>query len=249
MAGLELVAHQDQRLSAFFKSCAKAAWAEPLWLAVVNYFLESGFARISYLHLPPLGAPDEGKVRVSAHGFPEAWILQYIREKLYREDPLLATANSTEIPFHWQDIWDLRTLTETEKAFMARLAAAGLDDGIAVPVFGPNGRNGYFGLGYDGPRPDAPSMYRCQAVGQTAHLRYCHLRRNQLPAIQPLSEREVELLHWVVRGKSNGVIADIMDISPHTVDAYLRRVFLKLGTSNRISAAIQALGSGLIRGY
>ncbi|MEO1312335.1 MAG: LuxR family transcriptional regulator, partial [Pseudomonadota bacterium] len=180
---------------------------------------------------------------------PEAWVKTYITDKLYRDDPVVAAAGATETPFRWSEIREIRALSEQEDAFLTRMEEAELGDGLAVPVFGPNGRNGYFGLGARDSHLDAPATFKYQAVCQTAHLRYCRLQREQLPEPPALSERETELLRWVVRGKSNGVIADIMDISPHTVDAYLRRVFLKLGTSNRICAAVQALGHGLVRGY
>ncbi|MEM8871327.1 MAG: LuxR family transcriptional regulator [Pseudomonadota bacterium] len=239
----------DPALESFFSASVGAAWAEQLWHAAVEYFLASGFKQVSYHHLPPLGSADEGRVRVAAHGFPEEWVKCYIAEKLYRDDPIVAAAGATETPFRWSNIRTLRTLSDKEEAFMARADFQTLGDGLAIPVFGPNSRNGYFGLGFGRSTVDAPDMFKYQAVCQTAHLRYCRLQREQLPEPPSLSEREAELLRWVVRGKSNGVIADIMDISPHTVDAYLRRVFLKLGTSNRISAAVQALGNGLVRGY
>ena len=92
-------------------------------------------------------------------------------------------------------------------------------------------------------------LVRYQAACQAAHLRYCRIVRTQMQSLPVLSTRERELLGWVARGKSNSVIAEIMNISPHTVDAYLRRVFYKLGTTDRISAVVKALGSGLIRGY
>ena len=50
----------------------------------------------------------------------------------------------------------------------------------------------------------------------------------------------------LVQGKSNLEIAGQMDISRHTVDAYLRRVFLKIGVSDRTSAAIAAISNDLI---
>jgi DNA-binding CsgD family transcriptional regulator len=50
----------------------------------------------------------------------------------------------------------------------------------------------------------------------------------------------------VARGKTNGSIGDILGISAHTVDAHLRRIYLKLGVADRISAALKGLGFGLI---
>ncbi len=65
----------------------------------------------------------------------------------------------------------------------------------------------------------------------------------ELPA---LSRREVEVLGWVARGKSNGLIGEILGISSATVDAHLRRIYLKLGVFDRISAAVRGIGTGLI---
>ena len=54
------------------------------------------------------------------------------------------------------------------------------------------------------------------------------------------------MLTWVARGKTNASIGDILGISAHTVDAHLRRIYLKLGVADRISAALAGLGFGLI---
>jgi LuxR family transcriptional regulator/LuxR family quorum-sensing system transcriptional regulator CciR len=65
-------------------------------------------------------------------------------------------------------------------------------------------------------------------------------------AAPALSAREREVLRWVALGKSNGDIAEILGISPHTVDTLVRRLFQKLGVSNRVSAALRAVGAGLV---
>jgi len=89
-------------------------------------------------------------------------------------------------------------------------------------------------------------MARLRWAGQAMHLRYCALLQPQLGTLPRLSSREAEVLTWVARGKSNASIADILGISAHTVDAHLRRIFLKLGVVDRMSAALRGLGFGLI---
>ena len=42
------------------------------------------------------------------------------------------------------------------------------------------------------------------------------------------------------------VIGDILGISGNTVDAHLRRIYLKLGVFYRLSAAVRGIGVGLI---
>ncbi|HSW19828.1 MAG TPA: response regulator transcription factor [Ramlibacter sp.] len=57
-----------------------------------------------------------------------------------------------------------------------------------------------------------------------------------------LTAREAEVLYWVVKGKINRDIADIVGASPATVKKHLERVFAKLGVETRTSAAAMALG-------
>jgi DNA-binding CsgD family transcriptional regulator len=61
-----------------------------------------------------------------------------------------------------------------------------------------------------------------------------------------LTRREIEILTWIARGKSNVDIAQILGISPHTVDTYCRRVMSKLDTSSRTTAAVRASQHGLL---
>lgn len=51
-----------------------------------------------------------------------------------------------------------------------------------------------------------------------------------------LSPREAEILDWVAAGKSNDDIACILKISLNTVKTHLKRIFMKLGVENRMTA-------------
>jgi len=55
-----------------------------------------------------------------------------------------------------------------------------------------------------------------------------------------LTPRELEVLELISFGKSNPEIAIILDISTNTVTGYVSRIFLKLGVSDRVSAAMRA---------
>ena len=57
----------------------------------------------------------------------------------------------------------------------------------------------------------------------------------------PLTQRESEVLLWIARGKSNRDIADILTLSPRTVNKHLEQIFSKLGVENRTSAAALAV--------
>lgn len=55
-----------------------------------------------------------------------------------------------------------------------------------------------------------------------------------------LTGREAEVLYWVIRGKTNRDIGDILGTSPRTVHKHLEHVFEKLGVETRTAAASMA---------
>ena len=66
-----------------------------------------------------------------------------------------------------------------------------------------------------------------------------------------LTAREAEVLYWVVKGKTNRDIGDILGSSPATVKKHLERVYVKLGVETRTAAAglatnrLRALNPGM----
>ena len=56
-----------------------------------------------------------------------------------------------------------------------------------------------------------------------------------------LTAREAEVLYWVVKGKTNRDIGDILGASPATVKKHLERVYAKLGVETRTAAAGMAM--------
>jgi DNA-binding CsgD family transcriptional regulator len=59
----------------------------------------------------------------------------------------------------------------------------------------------------------------------------------------PLTQRQVEVLSWVARGKTNAEIAKILHLKTGTIGKYLERIFPKLGVENRTAAASFVLGT------
>lgn len=65
----------------------------------------------------------------------------------------------------------------------------------------------------------------------------------QLRNALALTERESEVLYWVANGKSNRETAQILSMSPRTVNKHLETIFHKLEVDNRTAAAGIALRS------
>ena len=62
-----------------------------------------------------------------------------------------------------------------------------------------------------------------------------------LTALFKLTQRESEVLNWVIKGKTNRDIGEILGTSPRTVNKHLEHVFVKLGVETRTAAASLAM--------
>lgn len=63
-----------------------------------------------------------------------------------------------------------------------------------------------------------------------------------------LTTREVEILNWVERGKSNSEIAQILSISPLTVKNHVQKILRKLDVQNRAQAVAKGINLNITRG-
>jgi CheY-like chemotaxis protein/DNA-binding CsgD family transcriptional regulator len=57
-----------------------------------------------------------------------------------------------------------------------------------------------------------------------------------------LTPRELDVLNWLTMGKTNRDIAEILGMSPRTVNKHLEHIFVKLGVETRAAAAALVLG-------
>ena len=61
----------------------------------------------------------------------------------------------------------------------------------------------------------------------------------------PLTEREAQILHWIVRGRTNREIGTQLGGTSATIRNRLTRIYWKLGVTTRTQAAVRAVGLGL----
>ncbi|MEM7129612.1 MAG: LuxR C-terminal-related transcriptional regulator [Chloroflexota bacterium] len=73
-----------------------------------------------------------------------------------------------------------------------------------------------------------------------------HLKEAPHPQIQPLSQRELEILDLVAAGRSNQAIADELVVTVNTIKTHLRRIYDKLNVSSRTQAVAQARAFSLL---
>ncbi len=67
-------------------------------------------------------------------------------------------------------------------------------------------------------------------------------------AVEPLTERELEVVRLLATGASNKEIAGALSVSPNTVKVHLRNVFIKLDADSRTGVTMTAVRNGWVSG-
>jgi DNA-binding NarL/FixJ family response regulator len=74
-----------------------------------------------------------------------------------------------------------------------------------------------------------------------------HVQTPPAQPVEPLTDREEEVLVTVARGRTNAEIADELHISLSTVKTHLARLMDKLGARNRVEIAMWAYETGRMK--
>ena len=68
-------------------------------------------------------------------------------------------------------------------------------------------------------------------------------RKHELRKDFGLTSREAEVLSWLSKGKTNRDIAQILGLSPRTIDKHLEQIYAKPGVENRTATAAIAVNA------
>ncbi len=95
----------------------------------------------------------------------------------------------------------------------------------------------------------AGKIYLAPEVATCFFRRFQDLASQSLPLVKSLhlTEREQDVLYWLVQGEPNTQIARHLFVTVATVKAHLTSIFDKLGVSSRTQAIVKALRLGLIK--
>jgi len=214
-----------------------------------NCFSDLDIDTVCYQCLPPQGAlANDPLFQILGIGYTQSAIDKYKENEDYRINPFLKKPLLLARPLQWSEILASPDLNLREKDFTQRSQKIMKGAGVSIPVFGPLRYDGVISIGFGDHKINLSSfdILELQMACQQAHLRFCTVLDEKKPIPIALTNRESEIMRWVMCGKSNTVIADIVGISPHTVNSYMRRIYLKLDVSDRVSAAFRALALGLI---
>lgn len=196
----------------------------------------------SYHHFPAVGSASfKNLSQYYSFNMPQNVLNYYDKNIEQRDDPGIISAFQRG-QFVWlSDMPSQPYIIERNHVSASKRAYDAVGEGLSIPLYGPKNRKGYLFVAFEGVTKSCEKVfpYKVQALAQIIHIRYC-LLIEKIQIHVKLTPREAEVLELISFGKSNIEIGLILKISPNTVAVYVKRLFLKLNVSDRVSAAMRA---------
>jgi transcriptional regulator EpsA len=145
---------------------------------------------------------------------------------------------------------------ETERV-LNEMRELDLSNGLADGFAGPDGQPCSFFAFFKMPAPPCSHMaYVLKIWLPYLYAAWLRVASGEAALAEPhagrirgvLTAREVEILNWVGKGKTNGHIARILGIGETTVATHLERIFRKLGVRSRAQAVARGMTLNLEQG-
>lgn len=196
--------------------------------ALRDFAASIGFERFAYLQ-------KEGMRVRTLSSYPEPWKKIYLERHLVRIDPVVREARLRREPFTWSaDQWK-STDDREMRDFRNEAISHGIRSGITVAVEGSFASTLMLTLA--SPRREIAttfSQHGAKAIQALLSVHYRSLVRSTRVDVGPrqtLSPKELLCVEWAARGRNGPQIADILGMSPRTVQDHLDKARRKAAAS------------------
>jgi DNA-binding CsgD family transcriptional regulator len=190
--------------------------------------------------------PEGRKWEFFFNTWPVEWLREYQQNDYVRHDLIPTVARISVQPFTWYEASAAREPTAKQVEHYEWATGLGVVDAFAVPIHYPGGDFGLCVCIADHRIESRSERNALQIASLFAHQRCRELGGHSEASTAPtlLTPREFECLRWVLKGKSDTDIGEILGISHTTAHFHIERAKKKLGVKTRTQAAatIVALG-------
>jgi LuxR family quorum-sensing system transcriptional regulator CciR len=237
--------HSVALLQDFVERAALATSMAELRSLVDDVCSELGFDFFALVHHIRFGRPTSNNVRLT--NYPVEWIAM-LRQRDRVADPILRAAERSSSGFRWHKLETLCRLTKGELAILKQSARHGIGEGFTVPNHVPGEAFGscHFAVRRGKSFPEH-NIYAAQAIGAFAFEAARRLIQERPEASEkylapaPLTDRQRECLIFAARGKSDSVIAQLLEIRPKTVNEHIEAAKRRYCVATRSQLMIRAL--------
>jgi LuxR family quorum-sensing transcriptional regulator LasR len=182
--------------------------------------------------------------------YPTRWRERYDAERYAYVDPVVSHCMGSVLPLIWQaDLFR----SPAQRDFYEEACSFGIRAGVSFPVHGPNGEFGVLSFVADLAPDDKfvkevsgilPDLALIRDYAFASGVRFCPSVPNE--AVPRLTPRELEVLNWVMVGKSSWEISKITGCSEATVNFHMGNIRQKFNVNTRQQAVVRAISLGLI---
>jgi LuxR family transcriptional regulator len=227
---------------------------ETLTKEVLRLLASFGFKYFCVFHQPkPIENAEE--LIIDAN-WPAEWVARYVEKKYIIVDPTIRYLLRANRSFAWNDAVEAYKTNphyQRMKKMMADGKANGLASGYIFPVFSRTGLIGATTIGGPDEIELSPAEIAIlETAFRNAYFKYLGLmgeayadRVNEGMEIT-MTHREIQALSNLAEGRTSPEIANVLDVSPNTVDWYVTGLQGKLKARNRNHAVALAFRMGLI---
>ena len=233
------------QLMTLLKSDSESSWQAALFTLARS----QGFDQVLY---GAVGSKHAKLEKAFLHSnYSGEWRARYDAEKLHYVDPTVAHCLSSSLPI----VWEPDTFkSPAQQALYEEARGHGIRTGITFPIHGPSGEFGVVSFASDA-RPGGelddslgslmPSLSLIRDYAFESSLRFIHAR-GSAEAAPRLTKRELEVLQWVMIGKSSWEISKITACSEATVNFHIGNIRQKFNVNTRQQALVKAISMGIL---
>ncbi len=236
-------------IEAFIEDTNRATTTDEVYKLFLKALNNLGYDRTVYTYMTD--QPDLNKE--AEHGivtnYPDEWMDRYFSLDYIKNDPTFKRALVYNGPFSWESLSKIREFTNIEKQIMDEASEINLYSGVGVSIHGHFGNLSGLGIAssYQKTEPDLNTLRKLNALSRQFHLAFSDHNQDSKEEQQiTLSAREREILLWAAEGKSDPVIAELLEIKHSTVRYHIQNIFKKLGVNERTMAVVKAIKMRLI---
>jgi LuxR family quorum-sensing system transcriptional regulator CciR len=182
------------------------------------------------------------------HNYPEGWQDWFDSQRLGVSDPIHRASHVTAYGFRWTAVQRLIRLSKRDRHILSEAYAHGIGDGFTVPGNVPGETLGScsFACRSGDIMPERYIPF-AQLAGQLLFETGRRLAVQRPLSSKPaLTDRQIECIVWVGRGKTDWEIARILGVSHTTVIEHLRNARERYDASTRSMLTVRALYDGAV---
>ncbi len=233
------------QLKNLIDSSSEAAWSEVLF----DVARSLGFDQVLYGAVASKHASMETSFLHS--NYAHDWRAQYDSRKLYYVDPTVLHCLNSVVPIVWER--EIFTASNQDELY-EEASHFGIRSGVTLPIHGCNGEVGLISFATDmlpGRQFDERILHSMADLTLVrdyafeASRKFIQARTPGEP-VPHLTRRELEVLKWVMAGKSSWEISRITDCAEATINFHIANIRQKFNVNTRQQALVKAIALGII---